>query len=641
VEYVLDQYDAALEKILKDGFMKPNRTGVRARTIFGIMSRYRIDKGFPLLTRRKVWPKAIWAELLWFLSGSTNNKDLQALGSNIWTPWVNAEFEAKHGFGEGDLGPVYGFQLRHFGGNYPTKANKEVADKMGMTGYYGMDGFDQLKEMVRLLKEEPDSRRNLFSLWNPKDMKKMRLPPCFVAGTMVSTPGGQVPIEEIQKGDFVHTHVGVRAVSDVHVTQYSGEMVTLKVAYTYGMPCVCTPNHPFMVRGKGYTEAKDIQVGDYIAYHINGRSDVPEFSGDIYVNQHAPRTSIRLDRLEQWYMLGYFLGDGWVSEKTNRVCFAINREDKARILPMIRNVIKVSRKPGGGPNVDTYQTESAKWAPLLRSFGHKAHGKRVPGWVLDAPADLLQAFLDGYADADGCPIRNGHSHTTVSPRVALGIQQIAWKVGMKGCVYKQIRPKTTVIQGRTVSQRDTYLVNARRPAIRRHTVQKDGEGVKYIPDQGVVWLRVEGRASCLSPQATVYNLAVDSDHTYVANGLVNHNCHYTYQVYVEEDRLSGMLTQRSCDFPVGVPANIQFYSTLTIMLAQVSGLRPYEFIHSTADSHIYEDQIPAVEEYLSRPKTPSPTVEVVPANDILSYTMDNFVVREYNPQPAIKVPVAV
>jgi thymidylate synthase len=120
----MEPYDNLLEDILKNGFLKKNRTGVNTLNLFGTQHRYRIDTYFPLLTGRKVWPKAIFAELLWVLSGSTNVRDLQKLGSHIWDDWEDREFEEEHLYENGDLGPIYGFQLRHFNGVYPIY-NKE------------------------------------------------------------------------------------------------------------------------------------------------------------------------------------------------------------------------------------------------------------------------------------------------------------------------------------------------------------------------------------------------------------------------------------------------------------------------------------------------------------------------------------
>lgn len=300
--YILQDYDKALEKILKEGVRKTNRTGVDTIACFGIQSRYKIDDRFPLLTGRKLRFKAMVGELLWFISGSTNNNDLRSLGCKFWTPWVSEDFEKKHGYMPGSLGPLYGFQLRYFGGyygngiggeEYSSRSTKSTV--FATRNAYGEGGFDQLKYMVDLLRENPEDRRILFSLWNPNQLHKMRLPPC----------------------------------------------------------------------------------------------------------------------------------------------------------------------------------------------------------------------------------------------------------------------------------------------------------------------------------------------------------HYTYQCFVHDGKLSGMLTQRSCDFPVGVPFNIAFYSALTYMLAQQSNLKPYEFVHSTVDSHIYVNQIKAVEEYLNRTKPDSPVLELNKAEEIDLYKPEDFVIKDYHPNSEIKFEVAV
>lgn len=304
--YVMNAYDDALKLILDKGVWRSNqRTKIRCLSYMGIQSRYRIDEAFPVMTRRKVWPKSIFAELLWFISGSTCNKDLQALGANIWTPWVDKEFEKKHGYAEGCFGPVYGFQLRHFGGYYGNGIGGDAGTQntWGMIhnmdephNRYGSGGFDQLAWIMNRIKQDPSCRRILFSLWNPKDTDRMKLPPC----------------------------------------------------------------------------------------------------------------------------------------------------------------------------------------------------------------------------------------------------------------------------------------------------------------------------------------------------------HYTYQIFIDDDgRMSGMLTQRSCDFPIGVPANIQFYSALTCMIAQQTGYKAYEFIHSTVDSHIYENQLDAVRQYLEMPIIDSPKLELNKAADIFSYKMEDFKLVDFNTGPKIEIPVAV
>jgi thymidylate synthase len=172
--YVCQSYDDSLRQILNQGVVRTNqRTKIKTLSIFGMMSRYRLDtEYFPIITKRKVWPKSVFAELIWFLSGSTSNKDLRNLGCNFWTPWVDEKFESQNYFEEETFGPVYGFQLRHFGGNY----NKGIHQ----SPYYGHGGFDQLKWVVERIKQDYSCRRTLWTLWNPKDVEKMRLPPCHM-----------------------------------------------------------------------------------------------------------------------------------------------------------------------------------------------------------------------------------------------------------------------------------------------------------------------------------------------------------------------------------------------------------------------------------------------------------------------------
>lgn len=180
-EYIMGAYDEALARILSHGKPKSNRrTGVKTLSVTGLQTRFPLTDRFPLVSRRKVWPKAVFAELIWFLSGSTNNNDLVRLGANFWTPWVDPEFEKRWGYAPGCFGPVYGFQLRHFGGEY----GNGIGGKHGTPytyaehTWYGAGGFDQLKYMCDRLAEDPTDRRIMFSLWHPPTLTAQRLPPC-------------------------------------------------------------------------------------------------------------------------------------------------------------------------------------------------------------------------------------------------------------------------------------------------------------------------------------------------------------------------------------------------------------------------------------------------------------------------------
>lgn len=162
------------QKIINEGEFRPDRTGTGTKALFA-PPQLRFDLSndtFPLLTTKKVFSKAIVHELLWFVAGKTDGKLLSDVGVKIWEGNGSREYLDSIGLNknrEGDLGPVYGFQWRHFGAEY----------KDCDTDYTGQ-GFDQLQEVITKLKTNPYDRRIIMSAWNPPDFNKMALPPCHV-----------------------------------------------------------------------------------------------------------------------------------------------------------------------------------------------------------------------------------------------------------------------------------------------------------------------------------------------------------------------------------------------------------------------------------------------------------------------------
>ncbi|MDQ6482196.1 thymidylate synthase [Dyadobacter sp. LHD-138] len=146
----MQQYHDLLRHILENGVRKTDRTGTGTISVFGYQMRFNLKEGFPLVTTKKVHTKSIIYELLWFLKGDTNIKYLKDHGVSIWNEWADER---------GDLGPVYGKQWRSWEG-----ANGK--------------SFDQLKEILNLLKNSPDSRRIIVSAWNPSELSQMKLQPC-------------------------------------------------------------------------------------------------------------------------------------------------------------------------------------------------------------------------------------------------------------------------------------------------------------------------------------------------------------------------------------------------------------------------------------------------------------------------------
>jgi thymidylate synthase len=146
----MQQYHNLLKHVLDHGIARPDRTRVGTLSVFGHHSRYDLTAGFPLLTTKKLPLKSIISELLWFLRGGTNVRDLQKDGCTIWDEWADEN---------GDLGPVYGKQWRSW----------EAPDKREI---------DQIQWVVDEIRQNPNSRRLIVSAWNPADLEKMALPPC-------------------------------------------------------------------------------------------------------------------------------------------------------------------------------------------------------------------------------------------------------------------------------------------------------------------------------------------------------------------------------------------------------------------------------------------------------------------------------
>jgi thymidylate synthase len=228
----MQNYLQLLQHILDEGTDKTDRTGTGTRSVFGYQLRYDLQKGFPLVTTKKVHLKSIIYELLWFLRGETNIAYLKENGVSIWNEWADDN---------GELGPVYGKQWR---------------------SWEGKDGkvIDQVTELIAQIKKNPDSRRLIINAWNVADLPEMALMPChtmfqfYVADGKLSCQLYQrsadvflgVPFNiasyalltmmvaqvcNLQPGDFVHTF------GDVHIYNNHMEQVKLQLSRTpYPLP---------------------------------------------------------------------------------------------------------------------------------------------------------------------------------------------------------------------------------------------------------------------------------------------------------------------------------------------------------------------------------------------------------------------
>lgn len=245
------EYINLINKILTKGKTRDDRTKVGTISLFGAQMRFGLTESFPLLTTKRVFWRGVLEELLWFIQGCTDAKKLSEKNVRIWDDNGSREFLDSRGLTEneiGDLGPVYGFQWRHFGAEYEN-CHKDYRNDPSWKG------IDQLQNVINTIRTNPFDRRIIMSAWNPIDIPKMALPPCHVMCQFYVTKGdnGQknqlscqlyqrsadmglgVPFNiasyalltymiaficDMEPGDFVHT------IGDAHV--YSNHVEPLK-----------------------------------------------------------------------------------------------------------------------------------------------------------------------------------------------------------------------------------------------------------------------------------------------------------------------------------------------------------------------------------------------------------------------------
>jgi thymidylate synthase len=170
----MKQYSELLDRILTEGRPRKDRTGTGTIGVFGHEMKFDMRKGFPLLTTKKVYLRAIIHEMLWFLKGSTNIKYLTDNNVTIWDEWADAD---------GELGPIYGFQWRNWRQYVPMDNNGNPVDRdkqpmIDGVGHYGIKYIDQITNLVKKLQTNPDDRRMMVSAWNVGEIDEMNLPPC-------------------------------------------------------------------------------------------------------------------------------------------------------------------------------------------------------------------------------------------------------------------------------------------------------------------------------------------------------------------------------------------------------------------------------------------------------------------------------
>jgi thymidylate synthase len=205
-------YLQLLSHILESGEVRKDRTGTGTLSVFGWQIRFDLGQGFPLITTKKCHLRSIVHELLWFLRGDTHLAYLHQHRVSIWDEWARED---------GSLGPIYGYQWRHWGAPYAAPQASEGRGR----------GIDQLSQLIEGIKTQPHSRRHLVSAWNVSDLSQMALPPCHVLFQFYVHEDGRLSCQLYQRSADVFLGVPFNIASYALLTWMVAQVTELKPGY--------------------------------------------------------------------------------------------------------------------------------------------------------------------------------------------------------------------------------------------------------------------------------------------------------------------------------------------------------------------------------------------------------------------------
>lgn len=334
--------------------------------------------------------------------------------------------------------------------------------------------------------------------------------PCFPAGTLVTTDAGLRPIEELQIGDKVLTHRRHYRPVIQTMRREADQILSVKAM---GAPAIATTaEHPFYVRDGRNVEpvwvpARELRYGMYLALPDTDVSEQSLTDGEI----------------SRWYLVGRWLGDGWTvtHKRSGRVASTAQRVHWCCAPEESEALEKAFAEAGPHPTkapdrtAVKYVMQSAEWAALLGDFGKYAYGKHIPEYVHALPIPAQAALLRGWLDSDGDVKADGTLNgTTTSRALAVGMARIARTVHQKGVsIHAGGTPRANVtIEGRQVNERPWWSVRI-----------PPGPSKRAFQADGFTWVPLRSVSKQDTP-TEVFNIGVQDDESYVAEGVVVHNC---------------------------------------------------------------------------------------------------------------------
>lgn len=359
--------------------------------------------------------------------------------------------------------------------------------------------------------------------------------PCFTEDSLVLTEKrGFQKIIDIQIGEKVITHDGnYKTVENVI---NNGKKKTVKI-YGMGIDEIhTTPNHLFYVREKSHVwnnktrsytrvfsepvwkQAVSLKRTDYMGIPINKKSEIPEWNGITFVwsdgrkDRYKNQLSQYMNNKDFWWLIGRYIADGWFRNNGGIIIGCgkkkfVEMKEKCDSIGLNYNILEER-------TVIKFYYQLKELELFVQSFGKYAYGKKIPSFVMDLPVDLLNSFLNGYMSGDGCFTNGRFKATSVSRELIYGLAQCIAKVYKQPySIYKTERPKTTVIEGRTVNQKDTYEL-----CFKKEKRPQD----KAFYEDGFIWFPVTKVEE--DEIETVYDLTVEENHSFTVQGVIVHNC---------------------------------------------------------------------------------------------------------------------
>lgn len=301
------------------------------------------------------------------------------------------------------------------------------------------------------------------------------------------------------------------------------------------------------------------------------------------------------------------------------------------ILQRISKVLNLSVNKNTTDKILYVDIYNKVWWEILKDFGHMAVNKKIPEWIHNAPNEYVKEFIEGYTSADGC--RKFKTYTTVSHDIAYGLQRLYAKLKIITSIQYQIRPKTKIIEGRTVNQQNTYTIRIISKEKRKHISMIDEDYIYYQVKE----INTEDYTG------KVYNFEVEDDNSYIVHNTAVHNCHVLYNFFVnpETEELSVSFFQRSNDFALAAVFNIVSASLLTFMLCQITGLKPGKCVHNIGDLHIYTNQIESVKEFMNNSSDinyPVMGFKEKKYENMEDFTCEDFILMFYNSYKKYTIP---